>query len=167
MSLLKTLKEEKNARKIFGKKEIEIIEKQLNGIKLSPSEQTRLSRDIRKKFEIIKELAKNEREFELKKGKILKERIENAKEVILESKYLSKIRKIILFGSAVENKLNYRSDIDLAIIFSDINRAEADEFRIKTLGKLSNQIDIQVYNFLPDKIKKQIDERGKVIWKRE
>ena len=50
MSLLKTLKEEKNARKIFGKKEIEIIEKQLNGIKLSPSEQTRLSRDIRKKF---------------------------------------------------------------------------------------------------------------------
>jgi hypothetical protein len=27
--------------------------------------------------------------------------------------------------------------------------------------------DIQVYNVLPDKIKKEIDEKGKILWKKE
>lgn len=164
MSLINTLKKDANIRKIFGKKEIEIIEKQLNGIRLTPSEQTRLSRDIRKKFEAVRELAKYSEDFQLKKGQIVKERIENAKEVILESKYSPKIKKIVLFGSAAENQLTYRSDIDLAVVFSDITRSEADDFRIKALGRLSSAVDIQVYNFLPDKIKKQIDEKGRIIY---
>jgi predicted nucleotidyltransferase len=167
MTLIKTLKENKNIRKIFGKREIEIIEKQLNGIRLMPSEQTRISRDIRKKLEAIKELSKYSDEFQLKKGTIIKERIENVKEIILESKYSSKIQKIILFGSAIENELNYRSDIDMAIVFSGIAKKEADEFRIKTLGKISEKVDVQVYNFLPEEIKEQIDKKGKVIWKKE
>lgn len=165
MSLIKTLKENENARKLFGKKEIEIVEKQLNGIKLTPSEQTRLSRDIRKKFQAIKELSEYTGEFQIQKGELLKEKINNAKNIILESKYLSRIKKIVLFGSAVENDLNYRSDIDIAVIFSEISKQEAEEFRIKTMGRLSDKIDIQVYNILPDKIKKQIDEKGRIIYK--
>jgi len=169
MDLIRTLKKNKNARKIFGKKEIEIVEKQLNGIRLTPSEQTRLSRDIRKKFEVITELSKYSEEFQLKRGKILKGSIDNAKEVILESKYLSRIKKIILFGSAAENQLNYRSDIDIAVVFSEITQDEAIEFRMSILSKIpsSEKMDIQVYNILPDKIKKEIDEKGKTIWKKE
>ena len=42
-----------SARKIFGKKEIRIIQKQLDGITLTQSEKNRLSRSVRKKFEVI------------------------------------------------------------------------------------------------------------------
>jgi len=167
MKFIKTLKENPNIRRIFGKREIEIIDKQLNGIKLTPSEQTRLYRDIRKKFEAIKELSKYPEYFQLKKGKLVKENIENAKQVILESKYSSKIDKIVLFGSAVEDKLTYNSDIDLAVFFSKISKEDADSFRIRALGLLPKRIDIQVYNFLQEKIKKEIDLKGKIIWKRE
>ena len=167
MPLLKTLKENKESRKIFGKREIEIIEKQLRGIALTSSEQTRLSRDIRKKFNAIKELSKYSEDFHLKKGKLVNEDIENAKKVISESKFSSKIKKIILFGSASENKLTYNSDIDLAVVFSNISKEDADNFRIRTLGILHKNMDIQVYNFLPDKIQKEIDSKGKVIWKKE
>ena len=54
VGLISIIKDEK-IRTLFGKRELEIIEKQLLGIKLSNSEKTRLSRDIRKKFEAIKE----------------------------------------------------------------------------------------------------------------
>ena len=43
---------------------------------------------------------------------------------------------------------------------------EASEFRIKVSGKVPEKIDIQVYNTLPEKIKKEIDKKGKVIWKK-
>lgn len=167
MELLNLIKKDGRVRRIFGKKEIEIIEKQLLGIKLKPSENTRLSRDIRKKFEIIKILAENSSEFELKKGQNIREKIDNAKEAILESKYFSKIKKIILFGSTAENERTFRSDIDIAVEFSEVDKKEATEFRVKTLGKVSDMVDIQVYNVLPEKIRKEIDKKGKVIYERE
>ena len=165
MSLLEELKN-KEIRKIFGKKEIEIIEKQLLGIKLKPSEKTRLSRDIKKKFEAIKRLSENISEFELKKGAVIKERIKNAKEAIFESKYLTRIKRIILFGSTATNERTFHSDIDLAVEFTEISKKEAAEFRIKTLGRVSDMVDIQVYNILPEKLKRSIDGNGKVIYER-
>ena len=72
MSFLSFLKENKNTRKIFGKRELKIIEKQLLGINLTQSEKNRLSRDIRKKFEAIKGIAQYSEEFNLKKGSIVK-----------------------------------------------------------------------------------------------
>ena len=54
MSLINIIKTNKDIRKIFGKKELVIIEKQLLGVSLTQSEKNRLSRDIRKKFEVIK-----------------------------------------------------------------------------------------------------------------
>ena len=167
MSLLHIVRESKNIRKLFGARELKIIEKQLLGIKLKPSEITRLSRDIRKKFLAIQELANYKDEFNLKKASEIKTLIEEAKTYILESKYSPKIKKIILFGSAVTNELTFRSDIDIAVEFFNISQKEATEFRIKISGSLSKKIDIQVYNTLPDKIKKEIDEKGKVLYERK
>lgn len=167
MSLLNTIRKDPNIRRIFGKKEIEIIEKQLLGIPLKPSENTRLSRDIKRKFEAVKSLSENISEFELKKGALIKRLIEDAKEAIFESKYLTKIKKIWLFGSTAENQRTFHSDIDIAVEFSNISSKEASEFRIKTMGKINDMVDIQVYNVLPRKIKKEIEAKGKILWKRE
>lgn len=166
-NLLTFLKENENARKIFGKRELKIIEKQLQGIALSQSEKNRLSRDVRKKFEFIKEANKFEKEFGLKKGSVIKELIEDAKEVILESKYFPKIKKIILFGSAVENKLSFRSDIDITVKFSEINLREATKFRIYVSGRVNGKIDVQVYNILPKKIKNEIDKKGRILYEKK
>ena len=164
MSLIKTLIKDENARKIFGKREIKIIEKQLRGITLTQSEKNRLSRDIRKKLDFIKKISAFSEEFELKKGAEVKNRILEAKEEILKDKLLKKIKRIFLFGSAAQNQITFRSDIDLAVEFSDITLQESTLFRMRVSGRVSSNVDIQVYNVLPSKIKKEIDEKGKVIY---
>lgn len=167
MGLLKFLKSDKNSRKIFGKRELKIIEKQIWGINLTQSERNRLSRDIRKKFEFIKNATNFSEEFNLKKGVIIKKLIEEAKEIILGDVLFRKIRRIILYGSASENKISFKSDIDIAVEFSDISLKEATLFRKRILGKVNSKIDIQVYNCLPDKIKKEINIKGKILYKNE
>src|SRR3989344_3399773 len=151
MSFINTIKKSQNLRRIFGKRELEIIEKQLLGIKLKNSEKTRLSRDIRKKFLAIKELSDYSFYFNLKKGILIKE-------VIVESKYFSRIKRIVLFGSYAENQATFRSDVDIAVELSSIDAKESVRFRLDVISKVPEKIDIQVYNVLPDKIKKEIDE---------
>ena len=56
MTLLNILKSDENARKVCGKRELKIIEKQLLGINLTQSEKNRLYRDIRKKLDFKKEI---------------------------------------------------------------------------------------------------------------
>jgi len=165
MDLISFLKNNSDSRKIFGKRELKIIEKQLLGINLTQSERNRLSRDIRKKFDFIKEVSEFQNEFELKKGELIKYRIEEIKQDILGSEYFKKIKKIILFGSTVENQRSFRSDIDIAVEFDEIDLKEATNFRIKM--NIDQKVDVQVYNILPDKIKKEIDEKGKVIYERK
>jgi len=167
MNLLDVIKKDKNIRKIFGERELVIIRKQLLGVTLKASEKTRLSRDIRKKFEAIGALAPFTKEFNLEHGAIIKEMIADAKEAILDTKYFSKIKKIILFGSAVDKELMLMSDIDIAVDFTDITEKEATKFRIAALGKVKEKVDIQVYNILPDKIRKEIDAKGKVLYERK
>jgi len=165
MYLINFLKNNVDVRKIFGKRELKIIEKQLFGISLTQSEKNRLSRDIRKKLKVIKEISKFSEEFELKKGEIIKDKIEKIKKDILNSEYFKKIKKIILFGSTVENQRTFRSDIDIAVEFDEIDLKEATNFRINT--NLDKNIDVQVYNILPDKLKKEIDEKGKILYERK
>lgn len=165
MNILESIKQNKNIRKLFGKSELIILEKQLLGIKLKPSEKTRLSRDIRKKFEAIKELSPFIKEFNLKHGAIIKEIIQEAKESILETEYFPKIKKIYLFGSTAEGIQIFRSDIDIAVEFTEITLKEATSFRMKT--RVPQKVDIQVYNILPDKIKKEILKKGKIIYERQ
>ena len=164
MSLLNELKENKNARKIFGKRELKIIEKQLLGVNLTQSEKNRLSRDIRKKFDFIEEISRFRKEFDLKKGTEIKKMIEEAKEAILNDSLFKRINQIILFGSTVENKLTLNSDIDIAIKVNKINLKEATLLRKRVLGKVNKKIDIQIYNYLPKKIKNEIDKKGIVLY---
>lgn len=166
MPLLRAIKENDEIRKLFGKREIEIIEKQLLGINLTPSEKTRLSRDIRKKFKAIKMLAQFQEEFELKQGAEIRRIIEETKETILNTEYFSKIKRIILFGSSIDKTRTLLSDVDIAIEFSKIEKTEASKFRLRIISLTSKNVDIQIYNFLPDKIKKQIDENGKTIYQK-
>lgn len=166
MNLLNFLKENEKARKIFGKRELKIIEKQLNGINLTQSEKNRLSRDIRPKFQFIKDVAIFDREFELKKGLIIKEKIKEAVELIKEDILFYKIKKIWVFGSSVEKTRTFRSDIDIAVEFSDIDSRKATEFRIRILRDFDKKMDVQVYNVLPAKIKKEIDEKGKILYEK-
>jgi len=167
MSLLKTLKENPEVRSLFGKQELFIIEKQLQGVKLTPSEKTRLSRDIRKKLKAISLLAPYKDEFNLKHSAEIQEIIKDTIEIIKDTKHLSQIKRIVLFGSTPQNSRTLLSDIDIAVEFKKIEKNEAAKFRIRVLGQTHKKVDIQVYNFLPDKIKKQIDKYGKTIYRRD
>jgi predicted nucleotidyltransferase len=166
MGLLELVRHEKAMRKIFGEQELKIIEKQLLGVNLSASEKTRLSRDIRPKFNIVFTLSDFKKEFQLKKGQEIKYLISEAKEIILQSNWSKQITKIIVFGSAVENQLRLESDIDIAVIFDKINLKEATNFRIEISSKVSEKVQVQVYNILPDKIKREIDKKGKVLYEK-
>ncbi len=166
MNLLEFLKKNENCRKIFGKRELKIIEKQLMGVNLTQSEKNRLSRDIRKKFKFISETCKFKDKFDLKKGQEINNIVEETKEIILEDKQAGKIKKILLFGSVVKNKLTLRSDIDFAVKFDKISKKQAGKFRIRIHGKVNNKVDVQVFRFLPEKIKKQIKKNSKFIYKK-
>lgn len=165
MDLIYFLENNENARKIFGKRELIIIKKQLLGMKLTQSEKNRLSRDIRKKFDFIKEISRHTFDFDLKKGSETKEIIEDMKKHILESVYFPRIKRIYLFGSTAEGTHIFRSDIDIAVEFDEIDLKEATKFRIKY--NYDEKIDVQVYNILPDKIKSEIDKKGKTIYERK
>lgn len=167
MDLLQFLKKTPEARKVFGQRELKIIEKQLEGINLTQSEKNRLSRDIRKKFQFIREISKFEKEFGLKKAQRINFIVDETKEIILEHPLARKIKKIILFGSFVENKLGVKSDVDIAVEFFNITKKQAFDFRKNILGKVDEKIDLQVFNFLPEKVKKEILKNHKVLYVNE
>ncbi len=165
MNLLRFLKNNKKARKIFGKRELRIIEKQLLGVNLTQSEKNRLSRDIRKKFEFIKQTAKFQDEFKLKKGKIIDQIINQAiKSILQETK---DVKKIHLFGSAADKTLHLNSDIDLAVEFDNISLKKATLFKKRILGQVDKKVDILVFEYLPEKIKQEIKTKGKLIYLNE
>jgi len=164
MSLISFLKENENTRKIFGKRELKIIEKQLLGVNLTQSEKNRLSRDIRKKFQFIKEISGRTYDFELKKGSLIKEKIQYVLEVIKKNKDFHKIKKILLFGSTAENQRSLMSDIDISVEFDEITSREAALFRIHVSGSVPDDMDIQVFNVLPDKIKNSIIKNNKILY---
>lgn len=164
MEFIDFLNKNENSRKIFGKREIKIIEKQLQGISLTQSEKNRLSRDIRKKFEFIKNVLRFEKYFSLKKGILNQRIVEETKEVILNHRFSKKIKKILLFGSIVSNKMTFRSDIDIAVKFDKISLKDATKFRINVSGRLPKRVDVQVFNVLPEKLKKSILLKNKVIY---
>ena len=164
MKLTTFLKRNEHTRKVFGKRELKIIEKQLDGISLTQSEKNRLSRDIRPKFKFIKECSRFEKYFKLKKGSSNQQLLEEALEVILEDKLFKEINQVILFGSMVKNQMTIRSDIDIAVKFKEIDLKEATKFRIRIAGRVSDKIDIQVWNVLPNKIRKSIKLKFKVLY---
>lgn len=164
MRMFQIERNEKGLRRIFGKVELLIIRKQLIGMRLSASERTRLSRDIRPKLEVIFKLTGHNEGFRLKKGQEVKILVDEVVEEVLKSSWGGKIRKIVLFGSCVDGTMMLDSDVDVAVFFKDINVRSATKFRIEMLGRVSDKIDLQVYNILPKKIKSEIDKKGKVVF---
>ena len=164
--LTSLLKNEPDARKIFGRKEIEIILKQTEGISLTQSEKNRLSRDIRPKLRVIQKLSKAEDEFNLKKSLNVKRIINKAINLILQDKLKDKIKAVLLFGSRVNGVITSRSDIDICVVFDDIDFTEAAKFRIRILGNFSEKLDVQVFNVLPQKIKREIARKHRILYKR-
>jgi predicted nucleotidyltransferase len=134
---------------------------------LTQSEKNRLSRDIRPKLKVVEEVAKVKDEFELKKDATAKRKIEKVVDIVLHDELKDKIKAILLFGSHVKGKITKRSDIDICVVFDDIDLKESTKFRIRILGNFSEKIDIQVFNVLPQKVKRSIASNHKVIFKRE
>src|SRR3989338_5694656 len=160
------LKSNKNARRIFGKKELEIIIKQLEGLALKQSERNRLSRDIKPKLEFIKDIAKFEDEFKLEKNQNNKRLIEKAVETIINDEIGNWVNAILLFGSFADNSFTPKSDIDVCVIFKrDVSLKEATEFRKRVLGSLPEKLDVQVFNVLPQNVKREIARNHKVLYK--
>ena len=156
----------KNARRIFGKKELGIIIKQLDGLPLKQSENNRLSRDIKPKLEFVRELAQFKDEFKLEKNQNNRRLIEKAAEIIMNDEISNDIKAILLFGSFADNSFTPQSDIDICVIFKkDLPLKEATEFRRRVLGNLPEKLDVHVFSTLPQKIKKEIARNHKVIYK--
>jgi predicted nucleotidyltransferase len=156
-----------NSRKIFGKVEIDIIIKQINGITLTQSERNRLSRDIRPKLEFIKKISLFKNEFDIKRNSLNEHLINNAKKIILNDPLSKQINAILLFGSIVEGNFSLNSDIDMCVVFKEnISLKESTLFRIRILGEVNSKIDISVFHNLPNKIKNAIIKNHKVIFKR-
>jgi len=166
MGMLKFLKESQDARKIFGRGELKIMEKQMLGVSLSQSEKNRLSRDVRRKLEFIRKIAGFEREFKIKKGSEIKKMLEETKEIIMADALIKKIKRVVLFGSAAEGMLTLSSDIDIAVEFDRITLADATLFRKRISGKVNSKMDVQVYNILPNKVRREINSKGKVLYQR-
>lgn len=164
LALEEFLRNNKNARRVFGKKEINIILKQLNGISLTQSEKNRLSRDIRPKLRLVKEISKFEDEFKLKKDANNLRLLDKAVQLILQDELKDRITAILLFGSHVNGVVTKRSDIDIAVIFTHITLEEATKFRIRISGEFAEKMDIQVFNVLPQKIKRLIARKHNVLY---
>lgn len=164
MNFIGFIKQDPDVRRLFGRKELSIIEKQLMGVRLRPSERTRLSRDIRKKLDAVQKLARFQDDFRLKKGGQIKKMVDDAMEVILKSRWFPRIRRIILYGSVVKGDASLHSDIDIAIDLDGASQSDATLLRKELSGRLDERIDLQVLNMLPEKIKKAAILRHKVVY---
>ena len=165
MALKQCLKTNKNARKVFGRREIELIVKQLEGIPLTQSERNRISRDIKPKLEFIRELAKFENEFKLVRNQDNKKIIEKAVGEILNDELSNNVKAVLLFGSFADNTFTKRSDIDVCVVFrSELSLKEATKFRIRVSGQLPEKVDVQVFSVLPQKVKRDVARNHKVLY---
>lgn len=167
MGLLEFLQRDADARLIFGKRELQIIRKQLLGEKLKQSERNRLSKFIRPKLRFMRSCVTFADEFELKRKHRLKSLVQKTIRLMLRDKLAKKISAILLFGSHAENLPTYRSDIDICAIFDEINPKEAAEFRIRTMANLPDIVDVQVFNVLPIWVKLGIAQNFKILFKRK
>lgn len=153
----------KNSREIFGKREIEIVDKQINGIKLSQSEKNVLSRSVRKKLNLVKKLSKYKDDFDLKFN-LINKKIINESINIINSKL--KTKAILLFGSFVKNDNTIISDIDLCIVLGKtISKKKATEILMVLSGSLNKKVDVSIFENLPYRIKNEILKNNRTLYK--
>ena len=72
-----------------------------------------------------------------------------------------KVRFIILYGSASEERMKGDSDIDISVYYEDV---DASEFRLKVLSELFDDIyDIKIFQQLPRPLRMQV-LKGKILF---
>ena len=74
-----------------------------------------------------------------------------------------KVRFITLYGSAAKGEMTELSDIDLAV-FYDGDKKERFDFRVKVLGRVGNEFDIQIFQDLPLYIQNDIVSASNVLF---
>lgn len=77
----------------------------------------------------------------------------------------SRVKFIFLFGSQAYGKPNKMSDYDF-VVFYEGNSQERFKFRLKLLGALPDNFDIQMFQDLPLYIKKEVF-KGRVIYTKD
>lgn len=77
-----------------------------------------------------------------------------------------KVHFIALYGSTAIGKYTNLSDIDIAVFYEG-NNDERFKFRMKILGRVKDDFDIQTFQDLPVYIRKEIISHGKMIYFRE
>ncbi len=168
VDLLKFLDGNPDARKVFGMRELKIIEKQAWAVELTQSEKNRLSRDIRRKLDFIAKLARFSDAFKLKKGASVKERAIEVVDAINQDAMATKIRRIWLFGSTVQKTRSLtHSDVDIAVEFDEITPNQALAFRRRILGNFDERVDVQVLNVLPENVQAEVRGQGRILHERE
>lgn len=73
------------------------------------------------------------------------------------------IKFIVLYGSAAKGRSTNLSDIDIAVFHSGDKR-DRFQFRMKILGRIGDQFDIQTYQDLPLYIQNEILSSGEVLY---
>ncbi len=74
-----------------------------------------------------------------------------------------KVRFVVLYGSAAKGRFTKLSDIDIAVFYNG-DKNERFEFRMKILGRVSSEFDIQIFQDIPLYMQKDILSTGKVIY---
>ncbi len=166
MELMNFLDNSAGARLVFGKKELEIIRKQLLGMPLKQSERNRLSKFIRPKLRFIAQCAVFKNEFELIRKSRLKELLAHVLNVVLSDKLGKNAVAIFLYGSFCNNSANKFSDLDVGVIFPEITPRQAASFEVRVLSKVPELVDVKVFNTLPLRVKRSVVENYKILYKK-
>jgi len=77
----------------------------------------------------------------------------------------NKVKFIFLYGSYAENKQNKLSDIDFAVYYQG-DKKERFNFRLKILGKLPDNFDVQIFQDLPLFVRIEV-LKGKLIYTKD
>jgi len=72
------------------------------------------------------------------------------------------VKFIILYGSKSTNKQTPMSDTDIAVYY-DASKEQRFKFRMKILGRVDDNYDIQIFQDLPLYIKKDVI-KGKILY---
>lgn len=77
----------------------------------------------------------------------------------------TKVKFIILYGSMAAKKENPSSDIDICVYY-EAEKTERFHFRMKLLGRLSDEFDITLFQDLPLYVKKEV-LKGKIMYEND
>ena len=87
-------------------------------------------------------------------------------EVVDKIKSFDEVQFIILYGSASEDRMTERSDVDLCVGY-DGDEEEASRFRYDILSELfADEYDIQIFQLLPLYVRKEV-LKGEVLYFRD